>query len=490
MKKKLIITILLAALVMQVAACSKSVRDSETQSTAAETTAAETVQTESGPVLGVPKSDYNGAEFTVLTTQYGEYEYNISEQSGDIVSDAVYTRNLAVEELLGIDISYSVVPGEDPWGGRTLMNNTIKNSVLAADGAFDLISAVTVATLPTAAEGYYLDASELEYVDFSNPWWVAGQEGELSINGKLYGFIGDASLSMYKDLSVIFFNRALCENYSIGDPYEMVRDGAWTIDKLIELTAKSSADLDGDGVMNAETDLYGLIGMAVPQRGYMTSTGINIIERDEAGTPYFTALPESAVTIYQKLWGLFKESENVYTSPTADHSVYSAYFANGRSLFMNTFLRCSDYLRDMEDDYGIIPYPMADEAQNGYYTQIGTSTSMTFVPITANDPTLTSMVCEAMAYFSSKEVTPAYYEVTLKEKYARSEDVKEMLDIIRGGASMSFVFAYSTCFAEYPNCITEFSLKDTKGESIASWYEKNLDKWNITLSSIVDSYGE
>ncbi|MFQ9149342.1 MAG: hypothetical protein ACLR5G_14285 [Eubacteriales bacterium] len=29
----------------------------------------------------------------------------------------------------------------------------------------------------------------------------------LAIDGKLYGFIGDASLSLYKDLSVIYFNK-------------------------------------------------------------------------------------------------------------------------------------------------------------------------------------------------------------------------------------------------------------------------------------------
>ena len=62
---------------------------------------------------------------------------------------------------------------------------------------------------------------------------------------------------------------------------------------------------------------------------------------------------------------------------------------------------------------------------------------------------MTAMVCEALSYYSMKDVTPNYYEVALKEKYTRDEDVKSILEIVRDGAQMDFTFAYSTLFEPF-----------------------------------------
>ena len=114
---------------------------------------------------------------------------------------------------------------------------------------------------------------------------------------------------------------------------------------------------------------------------------------------------------------------------------------------------------------------------------------MFFVPQTTTDRDLTSMVCEALSYYSRESVTPSYYEIALKEKYTRDEDVKEMLEIIRGGAQMDFTFAYSTCFDPFINCLTEFypNEKD-KQDHIASYYAKKLPKWQATLEKMVEAY--
>ncbi|MCL2774430.1 MAG: hypothetical protein FWD71_13940, partial [Oscillospiraceae bacterium] len=52
------------------------------------------------------------------------------------------------------------------------------------------------------------------------------------------------------------------------------------------------------------------------------------------------------------------------------------------------------------------------------------------IPVTVPDPEKTGAVIEAMACETLNDVIPAYYDVSLKTKYARDDESAEMLDII------------------------------------------------------------
>lgn len=103
-------------------------------------------------------------------------------------------------------------------------------------------------------------------------------------------------------------------------------------------------------------------------------------------------------------------------------------FQNDKGLLMDmTFFYISS-LRDMDANFGIIPYPKYDEAQENYLSRIE-GCELTGVPVTA-DPEFVSVVLEALASDSAKNVVPAYYDVALKTKYTRDEESAEMLDVI------------------------------------------------------------
>ena len=487
MKKQIISTLLLMSM-LATASCgggTTSGNDTTKPTDSAETTA----PVDNSPKLELPDVDYNGKTYTILTTVHASYEYDAVEETGDVVNDAVFRRNQTVEDKLGIKFDFIIEPGQ--WGDRENFNALVKNSVMAADNAFDLVNGVVVIVLPMASDGLFIDANTLEYVNLTNPWWVQGMNDNLAIGGKLYGFIGDASLSLYKDLSVCYFNKKLLSDYSLDDPYELVRSGKWTVDNMMSMVAQVSNDLDGDGAITAEKDLLGLISCTVPNRAYQTSCEVKVIEYDDDKNPMIADLAERDVDLYNKLYEVFAKSENVYNNGNNEHQKYTGYFAEDRSLFMTTFLYATDYLRDMKSDFGIVPYPKRDENQENYHTQIGTSTSMFFVPKTTADPELTSMVCEALSYYSRKDVVPAYYEVALKEKYTRDEEVKEMLDIIRDSAQMDFAFAYSTAFNPFINCLTEFYPNEgEKQDHIASFYASKKPNWDATLQEIVEAFNE
>ncbi|MBQ7301918.1 MAG: hypothetical protein IJW77_18970 [Clostridia bacterium] len=433
--------------------------------------------------LNLPEVDYEQRTFTVLATEHASYEY-VAEESGDIVEDAVYRKNRAVEERLGIAFEFITAPGH--WADKDSFNALIKNSIMANDGAYDLISGTMVCVLPIAAEGYFLNALDLEHIQFENPWWVQDMKEKLAIGGKLFGFVGDASLSLYKDLSVIYFNQKLIADYDLEDPYALVIDGKWTVDKVLEMAAAVSSDVNGDGKMTIGDDLFGYYYHAVPQRTWQTATEFSSIAYDDHDMPYMTPLQDRDTELFFKVLDFF-ERENVVGIDGIPHPDICAVFAADQVLFLNEFLYGTDYLRDMKSDFGIVPQPKRDEAQTQYHTQVGTSTSTFFIPTTVTDAELTSMVCEALSYYSWLEVIPAYYEVALKEKYNRDDTVKEMLNIIRDSAEVNFTFAYSTMFNPSINELLP-SYWQKANNDVASWYAKNEKSWTKTIESIVEQY--
>ncbi len=487
MKTKHRILFILAALAMTstsiLAACGE---DGSAVETDAESVTTAVVTEDPGPKLELPASDYQGQNFTILSTVHADYEYLAESETGDIVEDAIYARNRAVEELLNIKFSFITEPGH--WVDKDKFNALIKNSVMADDGAYDLVSGTMVCVLPIASDGVFLNALNLEHINFDNPWWVQGMEEKLAVGGKLFGFVGDASLSLYKDLSVIFFNQKLLNDFNLENPYELVNEGKWTLEKLAEMTKASSSDLNGDGKMEAGIDLLGYYYHGVPQRTFQTAMEFQVVDFDDNDMPYIVDLREQDAALYDKV-NDFLKLDNVTGIDGIDHADLCAVFTADQTLFLGEFLYGTDYMRNMQSDFGIVPMPKRDENQAEYHTQIGTSTSLFFVPTTTPDAALTSMVCEALCYYSWRDVVPAYYEVALKEKYTRDETVKEMLNLIRSSADIGFTFAYSTIFAVQINQLLP-NWPNGSNANITSNYEKNIKAWTATIEKLVDAYSQ
>ena len=54
-------------------------------------------------------------------------------------------------------------------------------------------------------------------------------------------------------------------------------------------------------------------------------------------------------------------------------------------------------LRDMNADFGIIPWPKFDETEDKYYTNVDADCSLIGVPIANSRPERTSIIIEALA---------------------------------------------------------------------------------------------
>lgn len=86
------------------------------------------------------------------------------------------------------------------------------------------------------------------------PWWDQRANEDLTVGGKLYFTTGDISILDNMCTMVLFFNKQLIEDNSLDDPYELVKNGTWTLDKLFAMSEKVANDLDGDQQMSIEND--------------------------------------------------------------------------------------------------------------------------------------------------------------------------------------------------------------------------------------------
>lgn len=439
-------------------------------------------------ILGFPKEDNQGKKFTILSSSIRNYEFNTEGMSGDVVNDEVYKKDQMLQDYLGIKLNVIYENGD--WSTRNDFNALISNQVNSNSSTFDLVNNSIICTMPAATSGIFLDGKELPNVNFDHEWWVANMYENYSISGRLYAFLGDASLSLYKDMSVIYFNKEIWTSMKPdANLYELVRKGEWTLDRFIEECSNMMIDLDGDGKYLVGSDQLSFAGDQVPLGTFQTALQLKVVAPDSDGILTYLGLTERYENAYSKLRTFHTETDGNFAYPSNDRNRKQLYddFASGRAATMCTFLYATESLRNMEADYGIIPIPKYDEHQESYYSQLGTSTAAHFVPKNVTDPELTSKVMECLAYFGYTYVTPKYYEVALKTKYASDADMQEMLDLIRETATFDFVFAYGSSINGAP--YAHFRYTNVQ-QSLASTFKSIESKLDVSLKKITDAYAE
>ncbi len=193
-----------------------------------------------------PALDFGGKTFNFLIREaVANTEFFVEAETGDIVDDALFTREQAVDERPNVGLNFMPMPGE--WADRDTFNGAIRQSVMANDGAYDLCGVLSNQLSTLALEGLLLNLYELPHLDFSRAWWAKGLLDELAVYDKLYFASGDASLGLVNGMMCVFYNKSMGQDFDIPDMYELTNEGKWTIGKAIELTKDVWQDIDGSG---------------------------------------------------------------------------------------------------------------------------------------------------------------------------------------------------------------------------------------------------
>lgn len=488
MSKKLL-ALLLAALMTAPAflSCSDSGTNEENAETAAsapsvvseENAAAE--ETEPSIYDDVPTGDFDGHEFRMLNvvSNYAYVLLTAEELMGETINDAVFNRNALVGDNLNVSFSENIVG----WGD---IAGAITNMVAADDYAYDIVFDEVQNSIKYPSNGQVLNLYDLPELNFEKPWWDAGSVETLSVGDSLFMVNGDIHLMYGESAWVLFFNKNMLAEYNLESPYTVIKEGRWTFDKMYEMISGVALDLNGDGVLNSD-DQFGLATHSDFSLVLLTSAGEGLLYKNENNIPEWKDLPEKVFNLSEKIHQQFFDlnlSFQQYLSPIGSIGGIVDHFMQGKSLFLCEVLGHAKTLRDMEDNFGIIPTPKYDETQENYNTFIARSAQTLMVPVTNRELSRTAVILENLGAESFKSLRPAYYDVQLSGKTARDADSLEMLDIIFDGRryEMAYIFGANTIGSAY------ITATETGGElasaitKVTKAAKKNIEK---TLSGLL-----
>lgn len=424
--------------------------------------------------LGFAQTDYEGYVFNMLIAETDAYEHLADTLTGDLVNDAVYARNMQVEEFFNIDLQIKAMPCA--WADRQAFTAEVSKQVMAGDPTWDMVIGQSAVMCTGLDSDYYLNIAEMPYMDLSKNWWISDQYEKLEINGKLFGAYGDMNLSLYGDMHGIFFSSTIITENKMESPYELVKNNQWTLEKMLQMAEQAGGELDGVAGASKEGDRIGIIGIDNPMRAFGTCLGCEIVTRGEDGSLVFPASPsEKHVDFYAKVSGAFADgSYNLkFKNDTYEESLQI--LAENRVLFVPSYLNyiSNEILRDMESDFGILPYPKYDETQENYISQIATGATCTCFPQNIAKPELSAQVANYMGYLGLESLVGTYFETYLQERLSRTPEMQDMLTLIRETATANLTTVYAALFS--PNLVTWFEVSGNidHGASLVSKYKAN-----------------
>lgn len=425
--RKLLALLLSAALLLPLTSCGDTATETTADTAAADTAPVET-ETEKLP-SGLPDMDLNGFVLTFLRSASFFVEKGIwtEELTGDAVPDAIYERNLYLEEAYNCSIEVQESPSQHP-------NGDIEQFVMGGDDTVDVL--MDGGQFIAANSQNFLDLNSMKYFDFSQPWWNKEFNEGISLGGKLYFTIGAYATTAKGNIMHILFNKQVAQNNGI-DPdslYNHVHEDNWTLDKMTEYAEMVKADLNGDG--NYDTnDMWGFIGQNYTTWTLALGAGFRCAEKDENDMPVVIFNTETNLNILDKVMklagsrdiSLFAQRMTGVSDVWATLSELNK--TDGRWLFRSGSV--GNDIREMEDDYGVLPVPKFDEMQDRYYhdASLGNSPT-TAVPISCSDADTVSFLLEAMSYESFYRVLPVFYDNYMHTKLVRDEESVEMLKIV------------------------------------------------------------
>lgn len=187
--------------------------------------------------------------------------------------------------------------------------------------------------------------------------------------GCQYTVSGDICFFAKSAPVVNFVNKQMLEDYSLDDPYQLVRDGRWTLDKMKEMTAAASHDLNGNGDVDVD-DSFGFMNEPSSVSYFMIGFGIDYSTRGSDDSIELSFYSDRAATAIEKLVPFMRDRMttlyaqdyvSVYSSPYEE--LFQPTFMSNRALFYSNQLLLALDFRNMDADFGILPLPKLDESQ-------------------------------------------------------------------------------------------------------------------------------
>lgn len=489
MKRILALLLALLTVALPLAACG----DGEAEVTDGDKSA----ETRDPNLPDIPEDLNLSGDFNILVSgNMNRNDFEADENSSTTVEVAIYRRNEAIRQAYGVNVTNHDITSFGSSSGSGTGFSTIYNNYMAGDARYDaaMIGTYDVATL--AYNGLIWDLNSLPYIDLTKEYWDQKANEDLAVGGKMFYTTGDISIVDNIYTQALIFNKDIVSDYELDDPYELVRNNEWTLEKFSSLVKQIGQDVDQNGAYN-EKDMYGLLTWNDPMLSVLASAGEKIASVNENGEIELTFYNERVVNLYDKFEDLVFDQGHVfnyqYDNATGKKSAQGvwdtwrdAMFNENRAAFYFNALSVVERHRDSEVDFGILPYPKFDATQEEYGHNVSAyHTQFLCIPVLTENYARSAAVVELLAYYGKQYLTPAYYEKTLYGQYVRDEESTEMLDIIFATRVYDIGVFYN--IGTYKDDIGNLFVTRN---SISSMYETHRTEAEVKIQSLNESFAK
>ena len=444
-----------------------------------------TAQTEtSEPSLldGLGERDLGGYVYTVFDcNDLYMLQVNIpgDEMTGEIVNDALLTRDLTIKERYNCDIRYFQYTEGD---GMKKLSST----VLAGDDEWQIIYAAMSMLNGQASSGVLADLCEVPYIEPDKTWWNPLLYENLRLNDAMYFTSSDIAPGIYQMPTCMFLNLQLYTDYDYdADIFNMVIDGKWTLEALQSMIKGMDTDLNQDNKWTLD-DFYGLAmqNSAEAALTMLLGTGVRMSDITSDGTSITADIIDNdrllhAAEVIAEMCPSISYGSDV-------NELSTVLFNGNRALFLVHKLETAAvHLRQMESDYLILPTPKYDESQESYISFLSPhGRCFIAVPQTSQLNEEAGFLTEAMARYSNQYVRPIAYELVYKDKDSRDPRTAEVLDILLDNLYIDFQSLYN--FGNVNETLANVIFKDVPLVSNLTKRAKSLEK---DIAALVEYWG-
>ncbi len=385
----------------------------------------------------------NPSEFVILTIgdwsgAYKSVEVVPHELAPELLQDAVRERNALVEERFGVKIT------EIRTTSTSGMITDIRNNAAMGEDKYDAVMPYMTDAATLAVEGLFYDLNAEDDVAFDGPWWDQSARETLSIDDKLFFITGDLCLLAYDCTHCLVFNRDMAEENDV-DPYKLVYDGEWTLDKMLEISKDITRDENNDGVMDLN-DVWGCLINSNFTTSMFLASGERLTTKNVDDIPEIAVMGERQISVFNSIFDLCSDDSVGHIDSSTNISKFTSVWlaaseavATKRALFRAVAVVDIFEVAEFECNFGVLPTPKAEVEQDKYYSNVSAiCATCVAIPTTNMEYERAAVIMDAMAQASTDTVKTSYYDNLLKLRKLQGEDDEKMLDIIFEGRTYDY----------------------------------------------------
>ena len=287
---------------------------------------------------------------------------------------------------------------------------------------------------------------------------------------------------------VLIFNKDMQKTYSntVPDPYQTARDGEWTLDYFNTVIQNISSD-NGDGKWD-ENDTYGFINTWEYGNTFFIGADLRYIDNTDADEVKLflsdKSQMEKALEVLELSQAIYHNNNASYMSPPGQENLGQTAFKENRGLFYGEVVaHLTPLTREMDNEFGILPVPKYNKAQEFYRTWTHASGSSFAVTSAISEDKAETVgdILEAYALLSHQYLKPAYYDITLTSRNVHDAESAEMMDMMFSNRvyEMSFYFTDFGFFELFKTATNDNS------DSFSSTYSSASGKFSKKLKNLL-----